>query len=165
MDLSLSLNYNGFLFDEKAWRDKFDEYLLSIGEDPFGDELVVSGGMKNLLVVGLNAKIPFSIMEGRVTPYLIGGVDIVYNSTDNIIIGGFEIVSIDETRLGFNGGMGLDIFLGQNTSVFIEANYLQALTKEENKQEIPIQFFGEYKENKISYIYFKLGVTYYLSEK
>ena len=166
LNIQLGFQYNSFLFDDLKWLDELDKYLLSIGEDEISDELIISGAMKNILLISLNLKIDYSLFGGSLNPnpYLIGGLGMIYNNTDNLVVGGLEVDFKEETRFAGGIGAGVDIRLNKETNIFIEGFYMHGLTKEENNQEIPMEIGGAYKEKEIGYFYFKLGVSYNLSK-
>lgn len=163
--LQLGLNYTGFLFDDKKWLQDLDKYLISEGEEEVGDEMIVSGGMRNIFEANLDLKANFSLMGDKLQPYLIGGFGLINMNTDDLLIYDSEVEFISETVLALGSGGGFVFNLNKETNVFIEGYYKYTFTKDENKWEMPIDLDGVYSEKKTGYYALKIGVSYNLAKK
>ncbi len=120
------------------------------------DESATPGGDLSLLGGGLNLIWTFPL-PSRVRPYLTAGMGVYRVKADvNQVVapttlsappraqsgpllqvgGGSE--SSSETKLGFNGGGGLNLWLGGGVSMFVEGRYLSVRTSGSRTDIIPL---------------------------
>ena len=159
--LQAEVGVNTFLFDEVKYRKRLLEYF----NDPEIDEstFIVSGGMKQLYLFSLGAKVPLKeLFSDEFYPYLMGGGGLTHNKTNDLIISGFRLESTIETVFHLYSGIGAGYIYSDKLTFFADGSYYYALTKNANKEKIPIDLISSYKEKKLMYLYFRFGVIYSL---
>ena len=113
---------------------------FDLKDSAFEDE--DSGGLRgNFRTISGVANVVLTVPAGpavMVRPYLIGGVG-VYNSRTGVSGGGVTVNGASQNRLGFNGGVGLEIPLSGITGLG-EVRFVNVRTKEDNDAVDAIPF-------------------------
>jgi hypothetical protein len=157
-----NLKYHNFLFDDEAWSEQLTEFVAPGEPLQEGGQIIVSGGLKNIIIADIRIKAGKAVFSERVYPYVIAGVGLLHDRTDNLVIGNFELEFTQETRLAYGFGGGLGWSLSDDLTLLLEAYYQHGLTELENDAELPIDLSGVYKKEEISFLYFKIGFGYNL---
>lgn len=162
LHLQVNLQYSSFRFDEVKWRNRLDAFFAETGQDMVGQDLVASGGMKNILIGMLYAVVPLPIVLDRVQPFVNAGVGIINLSGDDLILSGARIKFNQETGLAYGAGAGIKYHIGEQFSLLLEGQYTHSTAKDGNDANLPIALKGQYKEEELGFIYFRFGLNYSL---
>ena len=133
--LLVSVDYNRHPIDG-------DAFLSDLGVSDLGVSL--SGGSITLLNLMANLRFNLTPVDAKASPYFIGGVGMFRLSVSDIVAtGGGQVITepIDaaETKLGIGFGAGVDINVGENVGLFIEAKYGIGFTEDESTHHLPIK--------------------------
>jgi opacity protein-like surface antigen len=107
---------------------------LEVAGDVYETELR-SGGRKlgeyGMLSLIPQARLRFPVLDGRLTPYLVGGVGIAHNEFNDRkpLAVGTRIRASDTTVVGAFGA-GIEYFIANNVAVGVEARYLVSRDQE-----------------------------------
>lgn len=156
------LKYHNFLFDDESWSEQLTESVAPGEPLQEGGQITVSGGLKNIIIADIRIKAGKTFLSERVYPYVIAGMGLLHDRTDNLVIGNFELEFTRETRLAYGFGGGLDWLLSDDLDLLLEAYYQHGLTELENNAELPIDLSEVYEKEEISFLYFKIGFGYNL---
>lgn len=107
---------------------------LEVAGDVFETELRVRGrkiGEYGMLSLIPQARLRYPLLDGRLTPYLVGGVGLVHAEfNDRKPLGVGTRIRADDTSLAGTLGAGIEYFVADNIAVGLEARYLVSRDQE-----------------------------------
>jgi opacity protein-like surface antigen len=162
LHLQLNLQYSSFRFDEVKWRKRLDTYLTEIGEDPMGQDVVASGGMKNIIIGMINAVVPLPLGIEHLHPFVNAGLGLINLSGDDLIVGGGRIKFNQEIGLAYGAGVGIKYYIDDQFSLHFEGQYTHSTAKDGNDANLPISLKGQYKQDELGFLYLRFGLSYSL---
>ncbi len=168
--LQAEFGVNSFLFDEVKYRKRLVEYI----DEPGLDEnlFIISGGMKQLYLFSLGAKVPLkNIISEKFYPYFVGGGGLTNNKTNDLIIMGSRVKFKTETIIHLYSGGGFNYIFSDKLTFFVDGSYYFAMTKNKytgpelaNEKRFSVDLTGSYKEKELAYLYFRFGIVYTLPD-
>ncbi len=153
--------FNTFIFKQESWRDKFIKNLLPPDIEP--NEFIVTGGNRYIIETSIGTKI-IPVKNEHVNPYISVGVGLLNMSTDEIIMGTSGPRFTTETVPFYSVGVGSEFSFWDGFSLFGQATYKYAFTKDENNFNLPLDFSDTFVTQETSLIALEVGIIFDLKK-
>ncbi len=154
--------FNSFIFNHEDWKADLLREISSSGEDE--EDFVVNGGNRYLLETSVGIKV-FPVSNEHINPFLMTAIGMVNMNTDDLILGFGNIEFRTETVPYFTVGLGSDISYWDGFDLFGQVVYKYALTKDENSENIALDFEDKFETQETSLIAIEFGILFDLSKK
>lgn len=152
-----SNSFSTLIFDHQTWQDDFTDFMIQAGVPEDDLDFVVSGANRYFLASMMGVKLS-PLPANRFAPYLSGGLGFFQMHTDDLVIGLPIVEYTVETVPCFQIGGGVTLYKSGNFAVLLQGSYDYALTRDQNRQKLPMSLFDSYQEYKTSFFRLGLGV-------